>query len=325
MEGLHHARAVSDVRAAYLAAPGVVHETVMNEAPMYHDFAICRWCKGRFVRHLDDHWLCESESCAARQLARVRRHLNGSIRYLPTPAQVDLELDRTPNLLWGGAAGVAKTRGLREDAYQWCKTIPNYEVLLLRRTFPELEETHLLAMQREADELEATYKPGEKRLTWENGSFIKAGHCQDPKDYLKLLSREYDHIILDEAVTFEGKQVLEISSRARSAKRLVEERGGPFVRIGSNPGGPGHLFLLDFFIDKTPNADEYPNYDSAEYAFQPGLYTDNPYLSPRYLKRLKQLEPARRKQLLEADWTVFSGQYFENFSKTTHMVAAEPR
>ena len=243
------------------------------------------------------------------------------IVYVPTPAQVDLRESVAPNLLWGSGAGVAKSTGLRRDAYHWCRQIPNYEVLLLRRTFPELEETHLLSMSREAMSVCATYRSGEKRLVWENGSFIKAGHCQDPKDYLKMLSREYDHIIFDEGTTFDRTQILEISSRARSSKPLVEARGGPFVRVGSNPGGPGHLFLKEFFIDKTPDREEFPDYMPEDYAFMPGLLQDNPYLSPRYLRRLLQLEPGRRSQLIDGDWNVFVGMFFSTFSASKHVAA----
>jgi hypothetical protein len=249
---------------------------------------------------------------------------DNAIVYIPTPAQVDLRESHSPNLLWGSGAGVAKSTGLRWDAYHWCRQIPNYEVLLLRRTFPELEETHLLAMSREAASVGATYKAGEKRLVWENGSFIKAGHCQDPRDYLKMLSREYDHIIFDEGTTFDRTQILEISSRARSSKPLVEARGGAYVRIGSNPGGPGHVFLKEFFIDKNPSSEEFPDYLPDDYAFMPGLLQDNPYLSPRYLRRLLQLEPARRDQLIDGDWSKFVGMFFDRFSLTQHVVAMEP-
>ncbi len=293
----------------------------------------CRWCaaegrRGEFINLLG-HWFCEHLACMERQINHAMPKVNeppageSPYVYVPTPAQVDLRESKAPNLLWGSGAGVSKSHGLRWDCYHWCKQIPNYEVLLMRRTFPELEETHLLAMARDQYVIGATYKPGEKRLVFENGSFIKAGHCQDPKDYVKMLSREYDHIVFDEGTTFDRTQLLEISSRARSTKPLVHQRGGEFVRIGSNPGGPGHVFLREFFIDKNPDPSEFPDYRAQDYAFMPGLLQDNPYLSPNYVLRLLQLEPERRDQLIDGDWTVFAGAFFGEFSLKKHVRSLE--
>jgi hypothetical protein len=101
---------------------------------------------------------------------------------------------------------------------------------------------------------------------------------------------------------------------------MVRERGGEYVRIGSNPGGPGHMFLREFFIDKNPDPDEFPDYMPEDYAFMPGLLQDNPYLAPSYLRRLLQLEPGRRNQLIDGDWSTFVGQHFEMFNPAIHVV-----
>jgi hypothetical protein len=77
------------------------------------------------------------------------------------------------------------------------------------------------------------------------------------------------------------------------------------------------------FIAKTPNAEDFPDYDLKDYAYQPGLYTDNPFLDEKYLKRLRNLEPARRKQLLEGDWSTFFGQFFD-WSPALHITEMEP-
>jgi hypothetical protein len=185
-------------------------------------------------------------------------------------------------------------------------------------------------MEREAlllDEhgpMGCVYRKGERRLTFENGAFIKAGHCDSESDMTKMLSREYDHIIFDEGSTFIPKTMLEISSRARSAKPMVTARGGAFVRMGSNPGGIGALHLWDFFIEKKPDIEEYPDYDPTDYGYIPGRLTDNPYLDVKYEKRLKQLGQVRRKQLLEGDWSSFDGQFFA-LDSSIHVVDMEAR
>jgi hypothetical protein len=234
--------------------------------------------------------------------------------YLPTPAQVELHESRAKNVLWGGAAGGAKSHGLRWNIYRHCLTIPGYEALLLRRTFPELEKTHLRRMAREAPALGAEFVESKRIMRFpETGALFEVGHCEDEKDVTRYLSSEYDEIAFDEASTFAPDVMLEISSRARSDKAAVKARGGAFVRMGSNPGGVGALFLRDFFITQTPDPEAFPKYRPADYEFNPARIRDNPYLDPEYVHRLEQLNPARQRQLRDGDWDVFEAQFFPEF------------
>jgi len=287
----------------------------MRQAP---EIARCRWCKdGKFIFAEGGYFLCETPACAARQLKHALRASEDSgveYLYVPTPAQVELRECRTKKLLWGGAAGGAKSHGLRWDAYFWCQTIPEYESLLMRRSYPELESTHLLRMERDQVALGAKYDKQKRMLIWPNGSFIKAGHCESKSDLTKILSTEYDDVRIDEGSTFEGVLTRELSTRARSAKPLVKDRGGAFVRITSNPGGVGALYLKDFYIDKTPDLAEFPDYNASEYTFIQARISDNPWLDDTYEGELKQLDADRRRQLLDGDWTVFGSQFFPTWN-----------
>jgi hypothetical protein len=303
----------------------------MSDDRIFHTVAKCRWCGGRFYAiHDETQWLCETESCAARQIDNAiqgPRAVDGTARYLylPTPAQVELRECRTKRLLWGGAAAGAKSHGLRWDAYRWCMEIPNYEVLLMRRTFPELESTHLLRMGREAESVGAKYRSQFRMMEWPNGSFIRAGHCESKADLTKLLSTEYDDARIDEASTFDGRLVREIVSRARSSKPLVKARGGAFGRLTSNPGGPGAVYLRDAYITHDMDRDEFPDYRPTEYTFIPARVSDNPYCSADYTGDLMELDRDRRAQLLDGNWDVHVGQFFENFNPDQHVVNMEAK
>jgi len=301
----------------------------------YHPKARCRWCAGRFVLVYGGEWMCETPACADRQIAHAMRRDGGGpgdplgqshaspFIWLPTPVQVELIESRVRNLLWGGAAAGSKSHGLRWNGYRSCRDIAGYECLILRRTFVELESTHLSRMERVDQQLlGAKYVGGTDRaMRFPNGSFMRAGHCDSKGDVTKHLSTEWDEIIFDEGATFEGNMLQEISVRARTAtsKRAVNARGGAFVRIGSNPGGVGALYLKDFYIDRTPDPIEYPDYQRDRYAFIQAKLVDNPYADEDYEATLMELSAMRRRQLLDGDWSVFGSQFFATWNPEIHV------
>jgi hypothetical protein len=299
---------------------------------VYHAKARCRWCKGRFRQVYGTQWLCESDACATRQIDNAMQSA-GAIDparpfiYIPTPAQVDLEDNHAKNVLFGGAAGGSKSFGLRWHLYKWCRKIPGYEAILIRQSYPELESTHLLKMFKEQYILgDAKYKNGDRMMVFSNGSFIKAGHCESESDMGKYLSTEYDEIVFDEASTIRPRPLREISSRARSdaARPEVRERGGAWVRYGTNPGGVSALALKTLFITKDPDPSQVKKYHPEHYGFIRADIEDNPYLEDDYEEaRLDALDPDRYEQLRHGNWDVASGQFFATFDMAKHVRAIE--
>lgn len=246
----------------------------------------------------------------------------GTPIYEPTPKQVEFHRSKLPNLLYGGAAGGAKSHALRWDAYKKCLGHPHFSALLLRRTFGELEETHIKAAIREARAFQSEYrksgKLGSHVVTFPNGSTLKFGHCQNLGDEVQYLSTEYDWVGFDELATFEEVQVVEISARLRSVRPSIV----PQLRATSNPGGAYTLWCVDKFIQKTYSG---PGYDPAEWGYIPARLYDNPHLMDpdgtfsTYEKRLMHLPPERRRQLLDGDWSAITGQFFPEFSTARHL------
>lgn len=249
------------------------------------------------------------------------RAADGTVTWLyrPTPKQVEAHKCPALNLLFGGAVGGAKSHWLRWDFYKRCLIIPGYNALILRRSFPELERTHLREALREVDAFGA--KLVDQEVRFKNRSLIEFGHMQDEKAVAKYLSAEYDAIGADEAATFPGPLLLEVMSRARSTKDGVDA----VTRLPTNPGGANTLWLVDRFIDKSITPEEDPYYDPANHAYLPSKLYDNPWLMDpdgtfrKYEARLGPLQPERRRQLLEGDWSAISGQFFPEFSRNTHV------
>lgn len=292
-----------------------------------HTLARCSWCGGAFVRGAVtvlglSPWVCEREACWRRQVAHAMVvQLKGKdrrCRFVPLPRQVDaIEALRgeAVYVLLGGAAGGSKSKILREMGYTECLRVTGFKVLLLRRTYKELDQTHLRDAEIEAPEMGAVAVPSAKVVRFPNGSVFQFGHCETTADAANYLSAEYDLILFDELVTFEELQFLMISSRARSNKPGVV----PKVMAGTNPGGPQSHWVRSRFLDKTVDPDVYPDYRPEEWAFVPSKLDDNPYLDESYERKLLNLPPEMRKAYRDGDWDIFPGQYFPEWRKSTHV------
>lgn len=318
--------------------------------------ATCCWC-GKALKRIEDGgpWWCLNDGCYQRQgawgietLTTVGKKTTRSMFYLPTPKQtvyhetrLTAELLGYPltqanptrprmNRLFGGAAGGGKSKSLRADMYRKAQTIPNYTGAILRRTMPELKKTHLREFQRDAPRIGAEFLKSDNQLVFPNGSIIECGHCEDDDAVQKWLSAEYDQIGFDEGSTFEPDQYLEISTRARTSNRQVQEAGGPWCDVVTNPGGRCWGLLKDLFVTHTPDYDLYPGlrgvpnalgvlvgkYDPRFFVYVKSLLDDNPYIDPGYAASLGMLNEARYRQLRWGDENITEGAFFSEWRET---------
>lgn len=301
-----------------------------------HPLAKCCWCQSPFVLATVTYkdqpftaWMCASAPCRSRQLAHATvaapkpspgaRECRPKLRFIPLPRQVEaMEALNGPAtyILIGGAAGGSKSRGVREIAHQVCHEKKNFRVLLLRRTYKELDQTHLRDVELEAAEMnKVDVVPSQKIVRYPTGSTLQFGHCETAADAMNYLSAEYDLIIFDELVTFEETQFLMISSRARSTKAGVT----PKILCGTNPGGPQSHWVRMRFIDKNVDREQFPDYRPEEWQFIPSKLEDNPYLDQNYERKLLSLPPEMRKAYRDGDWDIFPGQYFPEWRRATHV------
>jgi hypothetical protein len=263
---------------------------------------------------------------------------SGKIKYIwvPLPSQVEVEeiaskvilregsdFARSHKILLGGAAGPGKSTGGRKIAYRRCLAIKNFECLILRESFPELERSHLRRMKMETDELKSygldvEFTPSKFVCRFPStGSIIELGHMEDEAAVRKYLSTEYDMILGDECVKYAPKALMELIGRGRTVKQGVKDAGGPLVLLPTNPGGPAARLLRDLCIDHTPDLEKFPQledlYFPDEWSYVAANLDDNPYLDPMYEADLAINQPWRFKQLRYNDWDVLAGQFFETF------------
>lgn len=265
--------------------------------------------------------MCAQPTCWPRLLpwAITLKGAKGTRReyaFFPTPKQAEFfeQQTRTKYTLFGGAKAVAKSHALRWGAYRECLRIPGLHVLILRRTFGELEQSHLLYMPMEAEALTsvgAEYKPSIREFSFANRSLIRAGHCETDADLPKFLSSQWDLVVVDEVVTFTSTMFLAITSCARTVNETLKAEGGAKVWGATNPGGRGAAWVKDLFVDHEVEPERFPDYQASEWAFVPGRLEDNPYMEAGYRQTLMNLPPILRRQYLDGDWNAFEGQFFD--------------
>ena len=84
----------------------------------------------------------------------------------------------------------------------------------------------------------------------------------------------------------------------------------------------GHVWVKAMFIDN-PEV----NKEGSSYVFIRSLVYDNEFLmvnDPDYVNELKSLPEKLRRAMLDGDWDVFEGQYFEEFNRDIHVIEPFP-
>ena len=216
-------------------------------------------------------------------------------------------------VLKGKSRGGGKSFAVRMKAKLMCINYPGIKILILRRTFPELRENHILPLLMDLKGI-ATYKETEKSFTFPNGSRLRFGYCDTETDVLQYQGQEFDIIFMDEATQFTEYQYNTLTACLRGANDFPKR-----FYLTCNPGGVGHEWVKRLFIDR-----EYRNTENAEeYTFIAARVYDNKALIEKdtgYVKMLENLPEDLRRAWLEGDWNVFAGQYFKEFREDIHTI-----
>jgi hypothetical protein len=225
--------------------------------------------------------------------------------------------------LYGGSAGGGKTDALIMEALRDVGQ-SSYRGLILRRTFPQLQEI-LDRTRQHYPLLGGEYRAGTHRWHFPSGATVSLGHIQNEGDEYNYQGHEYGFLAFDEAGQFSPKQYLYLQSRCRSTNPKVKPR----VRAATNPGGVGHQFLKERFRigHVEPGTSIQDPVTGLSRVFIPAKFTDNPSLTvndPDYVRRLMQLPEIERLRLMEGVWDAFEGQVFAELSTEIHGIEPFP-
>ena len=238
------------------------------------------------------------------------------LKGLPNKRQAEFFCSQARHTAYGGARGGGKSWAMRRKFVLLSLANPDLNLLLLRRTLPELRENHMVPLLKELSGI-AKYNATDRVFSFPNGSRIKLGYCDAENDVYQYQGQEYDVIGLEEATHFTEAQMRFITT----CNRTVKKNFSPRMYYTCNPGNVGHGWVKRLFIDKL----YYGGERAADYAFIPARIWDNPVLlaaDPDYVRQLESLPEDLRRAHLDGDWNVHAGQYFREFLRELHIVDA---
>lgn len=221
-----------------------------------------------------------------------------------------------PELFYGGAAGGGKSDFLLGDFLQDVPTYgKHWRGIIFRRTYPELEELYARSLEI-YPATGAKWNEVKRTWTWPNGATLKFRYLERDAHVMRYQGHQYTWIGWDELTQWPTLYAYKyLRGRLRSAHHVPTKR----IRSAGNPGGPGHLAVKAYFIDPEPGGYT-PIWDEElqdEHMFIPARLNDNAILvtnDPKYRGRLKALGGNLARAMLDGDWNVIDGAFFDNWS-----------
>lgn len=255
---------------------------------------------------------------------RMKAVEGGEVIWNPGTANPKQKLffeSRTLYTAYGGAKGGGKTWAVRTKAIGGALCWEGIRILIMRRTYPELEENHIQPMLRSVPAELMSYNGTTRVMRFINGSTIKFGHWSGAISELEYQGQEFDWIFIDEATQFTERAFNYLGGCLRGTN-VVPKR----MYLTCNPGGVGHKWVKRLFIDREyrrnperPEEDENPE----DYTFIPATVEDNEFLlksSPGYLKMLSSMPEDLRRAYRYGDWDALSGCYFSEVRRESHVM-----
>lgn len=221
--------------------------------------------------------------------------------------------DQHKYIAYGGSRGGGKSFAVRVKAILLCLNYPGIKVMIIRRSFPELQANHVKPLRKMLPLEVYKYNDQKKEMTFANSSQIIFRYCSNDRDLDNFQGTECDVMFIDEATHFTEEQFKILAACVRGVTTKGETVYPKRVYLTCNPGNVGHQWVKRLFIDKKYNLDE----DPSEYSFIQAGVRDNKILmeqQPDYIKQLEALPPKLRAAWLEGSWDIFFGQFFEEFA-----------
>ncbi len=225
-------------------------------------------------------------------------------------------------VFFGGARGGGKTAGMLGE---WLNHAQSYgkdaSALMVRR-----ERTQLIDTMEESKKLYyrlgATFNETDKMWRMSNGARFQFAYLENDSDAEAYQGRQLTRLYVEEMPNFPRPDpIMKLKACLRSVAGVPTG-----FRSTGNPGGPGHLWVKQRYIDPWPAGYRILVDDAGlERVFIPSRVQDNAALQladPGYVARLRASGSAELvRAWLDGDWNVVQGAFFSEWATEKHVVA----
>lgn len=232
-------------------------------------------------------------------------------------------------LFYGGARGGGKTDFLLGDfAAHAGRFGSNAKGILFRRTLPEFREIEKRSREIYT-RLGAEYLKHDREWSFPNGATLVLRYLYDETDAGGYQGHSYTWVGVDEAGNYPDPKAIDMMRAT-----LRSPHGVPtYLRLTGNPGGVGHLWLKDRYIDPVPpytpfkyqpQPEEAPDLE-VEAVFIPARLEDNKILMENDPDYEAKLAASGGQALFRAwrygDWNAVIGAAFAEWRQDVHVHA----
>jgi hypothetical protein len=296
------------------------------------------------------------------------------------PKQVALLEANADRILYGGGRGGAKTFGttaaaaiepiesyseeevrlkkidvsdfrvkIDEDGsriyYKFLIDYPYYNGVIVRRSLPQLVSNTLVENKKLYPLLGGKYTAKDSTWTFPSGATITLRPLNDEMSLDFFQGPSFQRFIVEELTQFDQHVIEQAEACCRSAEPIGGGTRIPAKIIyTTNPGGRGHKWVKEEYVDKCPPLPDgkpvyveeydlsyqplkanvpYVSETGERILFIPSLVFDNPYLADndkRYVSNLLNKNKILRDSWLFGKWDTFSGQFFDMWDENIHVI-----
>lgn len=274
---------------------------------------------------------------------------------------VDIRPNSTPQLqfynnaplndetLYGGAAGGGKTQAIVTlPLYHGFHDVSGFRGQIFRETRPQLEQWIIPLTKMYYPLAGGVFHEQKLMWTFPSGAVMQLCYMEHKGDWKRYASGNNAYQAFDEATEIhEENYTVTAWNRSKCGVK-------PFIVYGTNPGGRSHKKFKTQFVDLCPpiknglmrwskaagmwwqpmRANEpvdvliefngVKKYIRRQYI--PARVFDNEDLlkaNPNYIVKLMLLSPDKARKLLEGDWSLVEGQFFEMLREDIHFVKSK--
>ena len=236
----------------------------------------------------------------------------------PQPKQREFFLAKQKFVAYGGARGGGKSWAVREKAKRLALKWEGIKILIVRKTYTDLRDNHILPLRAELPTELAQYREQDKAFFFVNGSRIKCSYFSTDADALQYQGQEYDVIFMEEATQFSELVFNVLKACLRGANDFPKR-----MYLTCNPDGIGFMWVKRLFVSR----DYLPGENPEDYRFIQALVDDNKILmekNPDYVAQLDSLPDGMRERWRYGSWDYAEGQYFSEFRRELHVCEPFP-